>query len=274
MIIGIAVGVVALMFIVFVVLDYKKKQKIRDQQILLRSTALELKKRDVELEALTFTLGKSKFGDAVECVDTLLERESSDEEMMEKLALVKSCLIKGDDSAVHVPDNLSSKNNEEAYILQNFGGVSCGRKATAAIRRMTYCTSARNFSAAMGVNAAANKFLANKRKKDMANRRDSASTRNFNCLTNSYQGDSSLNMVLSVDCLPEFTKLDVVNQTKMFELLSFSNLQKWDFNVFDVAAIDKENVTSPIFAVSRRETSNGCHKNSTTRTPRGLLPTT
>ena len=55
------------------------------------------------------------------------------------------------------------------------------------------------------------------------------------------QDGAPLKMVLSVECLPEFISLDVSQQTKMFELLSFSNLKKWDFNVFDVASIDQEN---------------------------------
>ena len=42
-------------------------------------------------------------------------------------------------------------------------------------------------------------------------------------------------------CLPEFCKLDSSKQTQLFELLSFSTLKKWDFNVFDVAEIDEEN---------------------------------
>ena len=242
-------GMVALFVVMFLFYKHKKEKKIEDQQKLLISTALQLKKRDVELEALSFKLGTSKYSEAVECVDTLLERESSDEEMMEKLALVKSCIIRGDDSMIHVPDNLRSKNTEEAYILQNFGGVSRGRKTIiAATNKITYHTptrkmnaSERNISAAIGVNTATNKFLANKRRRDLSNRRYTASTKNLNGLTNSMKDGASLKMVLSVECLPEFINLDVSRQTKMFELLSFSNLKKWDFNVFDVASIDQEN---------------------------------
>jgi hypothetical protein len=33
----------------------------------------------------------------------------------------------------------------------------------------------------------------------------------------------------------------LAQQKRLFDLLSFSSLQKWDFNIFDVAAIDEEN---------------------------------
>lgn len=43
------------------------------------------------------------------------------------------------------------------------------------------------------------------------------------------------------DCLPEFTNLDTCQQASLFRLLSLSNLRQWDFNCFEVSAIDEEN---------------------------------
>ena len=255
MIIGIAVGVLALMFIVFAFLDYNKKQKIKDQQDLLQSATLEIKKRDAELKA--FSIGASKFGDAVSFVDTLLDCEM-DEDKMEKLALVKGCLIKGDDTEMHIPDNLGDTSAEEAYILQNYAGVKRCSGVYVSMRDVT--------SAARGVNAAANVFLANKRKRESGNRPSSASTRNFDKITLQSNpsdkrdrastknflsiSDASLlnitkdpsgNVVRSIECIPEFERLDASKQRKLFELLSFSNLKRWGFNVFQIADIDEEN---------------------------------
>jgi len=52
---------------------------------------------------------------------------------------------------------------------------------------------------------------------------------------------TSKHQVGTLACLPEFVDLDVSQQTVLFELLSYSNLRQWDFNIFDVSAVVDKN---------------------------------
>ena len=45
----------------------------------------------------------------------------------------------------------------------------------------------------------------------------------------------------TLSLLPEFALLDESKQSILFELLSFSNLGQWKFNIFDISAIAEEN---------------------------------
>mmetsp|Transcript_2323 Transcript_2323/g.4941 ORF Transcript_2323/g.4941 Transcript_2323/m.4941 type:complete len:1585 (+) Transcript_2323:305-5059(+) len=65
-----------------------------------------------------------------------------------------------------------------------------------------------------------------------------ASVGNFKRISTSYAVRPVAGTLI---CLPEFVSLGVSQQNILFELLSFSNLRQWDFNVFDVSAIDEEN---------------------------------
>jgi hypothetical protein len=47
--------------------------------------------------------------------------------------------------------------------------------------------------------------------------------------------------IVQAGCIPDFTQLNLSQQKKLFDLLSFPLLQKWDFNIFDIAVIDEEN---------------------------------
>ena len=102
-----------------------------------------------------------------------------------------------------------------------------------------YCVNGECGSSARGVNAAANVFLAKKSETESGNRRGRASTRNF--LSISITKAPSGNVVQSIECIPEFERLGASKQRKLFELLSFSNLKRWGFNVFQIADIDEEN---------------------------------
>lgn len=221
---GVLVGVLVLLFIMFLLYRHKKKKLIIEQQGVIKRSTLELKKRESELKAMQelkgFAIGKSKFGDAVAYVDSLID-EAGEENDMEKLALVKSCLIQGgNDSEMHVPNNLSKSDN--AYIMENFAGVNKRtlRKSIAERKLQSKRSSTQNFSLVKLMSV--------------------TSTRNFSYVRTS--GDASqVMMTPSVECLPEFTNLDSSKQIELFKLLSFSNLKRWDFNVFDVAAIDDKN---------------------------------
>ena len=200
----------------------------KQQKSLIRTKA--------ELQALQnsikSSIGETKYGEAVSYVDTLLDR-NDDEEEMEKLALVKSCLMKGDDTRLYVPNNLDTNKNEEAFILQNFGGVNTTVNKSISVKKY-YHTSTRNIHTAMRVQVAANKFI-------LGGKRSSgnASTKNFRSIKMRHKPSS--NVAPSVDCLPEFMDLDVSQQRKLFQLLSWTELKKWDFNIFEVAAIDQDN---------------------------------
>ena len=125
-----------------------------------------------------------------------------------------------------IPENLGSKNTEEAYILQNFGGVNTDAHKSAEVKK-SYHTSTKNINTATGAVA-----------RDLKRESTNFKSMNFNSLIHPSQ--SSL-VVTSIDCLPEFKNLDDSQQTKMFKLLSWNSLKKWDFNAFDVASIDEEN---------------------------------
>ena len=88
-IIGGLVGVLIVMLVIFLALDCKKKKKIKEQEEVIQRKELELKIRDAELKA--FSIGKTKYGDAVAYIDTTLHGRDMDENEMEKLALVKNC---------------------------------------------------------------------------------------------------------------------------------------------------------------------------------------
>jgi hypothetical protein len=58
----------------------------------------------------------TKYGDAVEFLTSLLQEDSL-KDKVEKLKLVKSCLIKGDDASMHIPQNLTA--DEEEFIMKD-----------------------------------------------------------------------------------------------------------------------------------------------------------
>ena len=59
-----------------------------------------------ELQAtITNIIGTTKYGDAVEHVDTLINQERNEDER-DKLKLIKNCLIGGNDDSMHIPQNL------------------------------------------------------------------------------------------------------------------------------------------------------------------------
>jgi len=240
---GILGGLVVVLSTVFFVIHSRYRKAMKAQQETLDLTKAALNSRESELQQLRNTInssiGKTKYGDAVAYVDTLLDRDV-DKDEMEKLALLKSCLVKGDDTTLYVPENLGSMKTEEAYILQNFGGVNTDAHKAVEVKK-SYRTSTTSINTALGVQTAANKFLANKRKRDLSKRIDSASIRNYNSFIKAMQDGQSPLVVTSIDCLPEFKNLEVSQQTKMFELLSWNSLKKWNFNVFDVASIDEDN---------------------------------
>ena len=64
-IIGGLVGVLIVMLVIFLALDCKKKKKIKEQEEVIQRKELELKILDAELKAFTFSIGKTKYGDAV-----------------------------------------------------------------------------------------------------------------------------------------------------------------------------------------------------------------
>jgi len=192
--IGLVVGAVALLLVTLFLVYYVKRKSM-----LLHAREEDLDKRESQLKA--FRLGTSKFGDAVNFIDSLLKPESplADPREVENLLLVKRCLIKGNDKTLHIPGNLN-KSPGNRYIMNEFAGIS--------------------ISSDLQVNAKA-----------------SVSARNFQAISRgrSRHEDGAFN------CLPEFASLDVSQQTSLFELLSFSNLRSWDFNIFDVSAIDEAN---------------------------------
>ena len=91
--------------------------------MLLHAREEDLDKRESQLKA--FRLGTSKFGDAVNFIDSLLKPESplADPREVENLLLVKRCLIKGNDKTLHIPGNLN-KSPGNRYIMNEFAGIS------------------------------------------------------------------------------------------------------------------------------------------------------
>ena len=104
---------------------------------------------------------------------------------------------------MYIPQNLNA--SEEAFIMKEFAGINGGSRRTALGSRHAY---------------------------------NGPSTRNFKKVMRLASKHPSMSQP---ECIPEFCKLDPSKQKQLFELLSFSTLKKWDFNVFDVADIDEEN---------------------------------
>ena len=204
--IGVVCVVVLLLALLFLVYFRKNQEKLKMQADLLKSKDEELKSKETELQA--FSLGTSKFGDAVNYIDSLLARARdpprpnavpssllSSPGEVEKLLVVKQCLISGNDKKIHIPGNLE-KASGHRFIMKEFSGhdsvnISNGF-ATASI--------------------------------------------SSGCLDDPQPQDLGI-----FDCLPEFTNLDTCQQASLFRLLSLSNLRQWDFNCFEVSAIDEEN---------------------------------
>ena len=93
---------------------------MKEQSATLNRTQSELTKREFELNELKDTIqskiGTTKYGDAVEYVSSLLQRDVLKDER-DKLKLVKSWLIKGDDDdSMHIPQNLNG--DEQAFIMK------------------------------------------------------------------------------------------------------------------------------------------------------------
>jgi hypothetical protein len=187
----------------------RSKKELHEQRTALRRTVSTLRKYEIELKELKDTInesvGTTKYGDAVEFVTSLLEEDSL-KDKRDKLKLVKTCLIKGNDASMHIPQNLNA--DEEEFILKEYAGVSFTSKRASFDKRHSRSV------------------------------QKGSSTRNFNMIKlQSFQEAS----IAQAGCIPEFTRLDLAQKKTLFDLLSFSSLQKWDFNIFDVAAIDEEN---------------------------------
>mmetsp|Transcript_29285 Transcript_29285/g.61032 ORF Transcript_29285/g.61032 Transcript_29285/m.61032 type:complete len:496 (+) Transcript_29285:405-1892(+) len=166
---------------------------------LLQRREEQLKRKEAELEV--FQLGTSKFGDAVNFIDSLLKPTSplADQNEVANLLLVKRCLIMGTEKELHVPGNLT-KNPTSRYIMKEFAGVNVSN--------------------------------------DQMSASVLASSENLKIISQSKVQHEEAGIL---NCLPEFARLDLSQQTSLFELLSFSKLREWDFNVFDISAIDEEN---------------------------------
>lgn len=187
----------------------KSKHTVQKQQEYLTTTKAELELHKSELHelknAIQSSIGTTKYGDAVAHVDALIQQETSYDEK-EKLKLIKTCLMKGDDdrNSLYIPQNL---NEDDVYIMKEFAGMTKpSMKKLHATRHVYSGPSMRNlndFATDAGTSASAEGSL----------------TR----------------------CLPEFRDLTISEQTKLYELLSFDNMKRWDFNVFDVAGIDEKN---------------------------------
>jgi hypothetical protein len=200
---------VIILGIVFMLYSRRSKKELHEQRTALRRTVSTLNKYEIELKELKDTInesvGTTKYGDAVEFVTSLLEEDSL-KDKRDKLKLVKSCLIKGNDASMHIPQNLNA--DEEEFIMKEYAGVNLTLKRASFGKR--HSRSVQN----------------------------GASTRNFIAIKRQSFAEAS---IAQAGCIPEFTRLDLAQQKKLFDLLSFSSLQKWDFNIFDVAAIDEEN---------------------------------
>jgi hypothetical protein len=203
---------VIILGIVFMLHSRRSKKELHEQRTALRRTISTLNKCESETElkelkdAINESVGTTKYGDAVEFVTRLLEEDSL-KDKRDKLKLVKTCLIKGDDASMHIPQNLDA-DEEDEFIMKEYAGVNLTSKRASFGKRHPQ-------SVQVG-----------------------ASTRNFNFIKRQSFQEAS---IAQAGCIPEFTRLDLAQQKKLFDLLSFSSLQKWDFNIFDVAAIDEEN---------------------------------
>ena len=180
---------------------------MKEQRATLNRTQSELSKREIELKELKDTIqsniGTTKYGDAVEYVSSLLQQDVLKDER-DKLKLVKSCLIKGnDDDSMHIPQNLNG--DEQAFIMKEYAGISVNGRRAAFGSRHAY---------------------------------SGPSTRNFNMVRKNSMTGASLGQT---ECISEFKELDTEKQTRLFKLLSFSSLSSWEFNIFDVAEIDEAN---------------------------------
>lgn len=193
---GVAAGVVLLLLVPFWFYRRKKKNAIKElsstierKSAIIKEKEEEIHRKDAKLKS--FTLGTSKFGDAINFVDSLLKPESplKDASEVQNLLLIKRCLTRRDSKTMHVPGNLT-KGRANRFIMKEFAGVTHVPTTLLA----------------------------------------SPST-----------VDGSSQNSVTFDCLREFSSLDESQQTRLCELLSLSNLQRWDFNVFDVSAVDAEN---------------------------------
>ena len=150
-------------------------------------------------------IGTTKHADALEIVDTLINDKSLEGEK-DNLLLVKQVLIRGDDESMHIPQNI---NRDDEFIMKEFAGMI--NKS----RRLAFSSGQSRL-----------KYRA-------------PSTLNFRTISRATT--ATVLGGFTTNCLEEFKKLDITKQTELHNLLSFSNLKRWDFNVFDVAAIDEEN---------------------------------
>jgi hypothetical protein len=97
---------------------------------------------------------------------------------VDKLKLVKSSLIKGnDDASMHIPQNLNA--DEEEFIMKEYAGVKLSSK------RATFG------------------------KRHPPGIQNGASTRNLRMLKAQLFADAS---IAQAGCIPEFTKLDLTQQ--------------------------------------------------------------
>jgi hypothetical protein len=202
LVVGLPVAILGVVVAVLAMSRYRQQRTITQQRSAITSQTLIIKsitKRN------TFSPGRSKFGDAVAFIDDLLADTLDKPDQIEKLTLVRQCLVDTGDGVKHVPANLApdrrwglSKQSSQ-YILNEFAGVSTP-SGILTEKRPTFTLA-------------------------------------------SFEADSQGISLGNDDayCLPEFQQLEREKQLKLFCLLSFSNLKQWDFNIFDVSAVDREN---------------------------------
>lgn len=197
---------------VFLIHYRRSKREIMHSRQSLIQTQETLKRRESQLKELQdsigFSVGATRYEDAVDYVDSLLEKETLPGEK-EKLKLLKNCLMTGNDNSMYIPQNLTQV--DEDYIMKEFAGLnnSVNKRVQFGSRHVYSGPSTRHFKTIVR--------SASKHEDD----RDSFS--------------------LAQECLTEFTKLEVSKQKRLFELLSFNSLKTWNFNIFDVAEVDESN---------------------------------
>ena len=210
---GILAGLVIVLATVFAIHSRRSKRVIQNQRTTLIQSQEKIDELADELQVLHgqttpgHDIGTTKHADALEIVDTLLDNKSLEDET-ENLLLVKQVLLRGNDDSMYIPQNI---NPDDEFIMKEFAGMINNSN-----RRMA--------------------FISGQSRRKYRG----PSTRNFNAINKATITATVLGE-FTTDCLEEYKKLDIKKQTELCELLSFSNLKRWDFNVFDVATIDKEN---------------------------------
>jgi hypothetical protein len=171
-----------------------------------KEKALEQRQSELENEVMELKqmAPTSKYGEAVDYIDTLIGR-GADREAREKLVLVKTCLIQGNTAAMHVPESLSKADNDyNAYIMSEFAGVKGSKRKTFADVAHT----------AMTLKVAANSFLASLSRENRETRRRNrrSSIANYNDIIKASNNRDTVFIKAkeAAKCvLPEFLQLDI-----------------------------------------------------------------